>query len=490
MKKNHCCPTKMEHSFQSLDFLDVSLSGLTPTSLRRRETMESRKSRDYVGVRFFSRTFVKKNIYLLIILLASITTFGQRPVPAKPQSKPVALIGGIAHIGNGNVIQNSIITFDKGKLIVVADATTTKIDLTGYEQINVEGKHIYPGFILPNSQLGLAEVSSIGAMNDYREHGQINPSVRSVISYNTDSELIPTMRFNGVLLAEATPTGGLISGSSSVMEMEGWNWEDALHTADIGIHLNWPSKIVSEFDVTTFKIKEVPSKTYDKEIQLLSSFFTDALGYGNQPSKEINLKLESMQGVFDGKKVLFIHAKEPKEIIASISFAKAHNVKRITLISGPSAYYVADFLRENAVPVILPKTHNLPDRPDDDIDMPYKLPFLLSQAGVAVSLSSTGMLNLSRNLGFYAGTAAAYGMSKEDALKTITLNTAKALGIDNRVGSLEVGKDATLFVSTGDALDCKTNILTHAFISGKLVTLPGNQQELFERYLEKYGIEE
>lgn len=431
-----------------------------------------------------------KNIFVTIVIVV-VTATGvnaQRPVPAKPQQKPIALMGGVAHLGNGNVINNSIITFDKGKLNVVADATTVRMDLSGYEVIQVNGKHIYPGFILPNSQMGLEEVSSVRAMNDYNERGAINPSVRSVISYNTDSEMIPTMRFNGVLLAESTPTGGLISGSSSVMEMEGWNWEDALHTADVGIHLNWPAKVVSELDPAAFKMKTVPNKEYENHIRLLSTLFSEALGYGGQTNKEINLKLESMQGLFDGKKILFIHAASPKEIIESIRFAQHHQVKRITLLTGTSAYHVADFLKENNIPVILPETHNLPDRADDDIDMPYKLPYLLSKAGVSVSLSSTGMLNRSRNLPFYAGTAVAYGMNKEEALKTITLNTAKALGIDSRVGSLEPGKDATLFISEGDALDGKTNILTHAFISGKLVTLPGNQQELYERYLEKYGV--
>ena len=148
---------------------------------------------------------------------------------------------------------------------------------------------------------------------------------------------------------------------------------------------------------------------------------------------------------------------------------------------------VAEFLKENKIPVILPATHNLPSRPDDDVDLPYKLPHLMTQAGIMVSLYNNDALHGSRNLGFYAGTAVAYGMDKEEALKTITSNTAKALGVDKRVGTLEVGKDATLFVSAGDALDYRTNVLSHAFISGKLVTLPGNQQELYERYSKKYG---
>jgi len=431
---------------------------------------------------------MKKLLYILVMTIFTMNIVSaQTPVPAKPQTKPIALTGGVAHIGNGQVIQNSLITFDKGKLTGVADATVVKMDLAGYEVINISGKHVYPGFILPNSQVGLQEVSTIRAMNDNAERGQMNPNVRSQISYNTDTEYTPTFRFNGVLLAESTPTGGTISGSSSLMEMDGWNWEDATVAADIAVHMNWPSIMSRQFDFNTFSFNESANANYEKQVTEITQFFSEALAYGALTTKETNLKFEAMQGLFDGKKTLMLHANNPKEIVESIRFAQRSGVKRITIVGGTGAYWVADFLKENKIPVILPSTHNLPARADEDIDMPYKLPHLLTQAGVVVSLMDDGALHGGRNLGFYAGTAAAYGMSKEDALKTITSNTAKALGIDNRIGTLEVGKDATLFVSNGDALDYRGNMLTHAFINGKLMTLPGNQQELYERYSKKYG---
>jgi len=428
---------------------------------------------------------MKKIVYILNMMVAGIA-LAQAPVPAKPQEKPIALVGGVAHLGNGQIINNSVVAFDKGKLTIVAEASVNP-NLSGYEVIRIDGKHVYPGFILPNSQVGLQEVASIRAMNDFQERGEINPNVRSLIAYNTDSEYIPTFRFNGVLLAETTPTGGTISGSSSVMEMEGWNWEDALHTADIGIHINWPALTRRQFDFNTFTFSESPNADYEKQVTALSQFFAEASAYGKLAAKETNLKFDALQGLFDGSKILFIHATMPKEIVEAVRFAQRNNVQRITLLAGQGAYWVADFLKENKIPVILPDTHSLPDRTDDDVDMPYKLPYLLTQAGVQVSLSCTGALHGGRNLPFFAGTAAAYGLGKEEALKTITSNTATALGIDKRVGTLEVGKDATLFVSADDALDMRTNQLSHAFISGKLVTLPGNQQELYERFSRKYG---
>ena len=431
---------------------------------------------------------MKKVIFysIALILLTAHCVQSQTPVPAKPQDKKIVLSGGVAHLGNGTVIQNSIIGFDKGKLTIVADAATNP-SISGYEEVKITGKHVYPGFILPNSQMGLTEVSSIRAMNDFTERGEMNPNVRALPAYNTDNELTSTMRFNGILLAESTPTGGLISGSSSVLEMEGWNWEDAAHSVDISIHLNWPPRMKREFDFATFSFSEVVNKDYDKNVNDLNQFFADAIAYGKLGSKERNLKMEAMQGLFDGKKSLSIHTDHPKEIIESVRFAQKFGAKRIVLITSTGAYLVADFLKENKIPVILTATHELPERPDDDIDMPYKLPYLLSTAGVTVSLAHDGMLGRARNLPFYAGTAVAYGMDKEEALKTITSNTAKALGIDARVGTLEVGKDATLFVSNGDVFDFRTSILTHAFISGKLVILPYKQEELFERFSRKYG---
>lgn len=407
------------------------------------------------------------------------------PIPVADQSSPILLKGGTAHIGNGEVIQNSLIAFDKGKLTAVQAGGS--MDESAYQVIDISGKHVYPGFILPNTQMGLEEVSSVKAMSDSREHGTINPNIRAVISYNTDSEFIPTMRFNGILLAETTPRGGTVSGTSSVMEMEGWNWEDAAHTLDMGLHLNWPNRISRRFDFATFTRKSEPNKNYSKNIASLKDHFAATKAYHDAPSKVKNLKLEAMMGLFDGSKTLFLHVGAAKEIVEAVRFAQQQGVKKITVLADEAALYVADFLKENNIPVILPQTQRVPDRSSMAIDLPYELPHLLTEAGVTVSLSHQGMQSQARNLPFYAGTAVAYGMDKEEALKTITSNTAKALGIDDRVGTIEVGKDATIFVSEGDALDYNGNILNYAFISGKMVVLPNKQQELFERFSTKYG---
>ena len=426
---------------------------------------------------------------IALLLLLGFYAEAQVPIPAKAQSNAILLTGATAHIGDGTVLNNAAIGFENGKLTLVSSATNPSIDQSNYEVIDVSGKHIYPGMILPNTQLGLVEVNSFRATNDMSEEGSFNPNVRSLIAYNTDSENIPTMRFNGILLAETTPTGGIISGVSSVMELEGWNWEDAAHSTDVAMHLNWPAKTRRRFDFATFTVQQSPNNNYDKEVAEVKKLLVDANAYQKMANKKLNLKLEKMLGLINGATILMIHASGPNEIVESVMAAQAYGVKKIVVVAGSPALYVSEFLSDNEIPVIIPPVHSLPSRDDEDIDLPYRLPHLLTEAGVKVGLSHSGMLANARNLPFYAGTAVAYGMEKEEALKTVTSNTAEILGIGDRVGSLVVGKDATLFVSEGDALDIRTNILTHAFISGKNVTLDNKQQELYNRFSEKYGHE-
>jgi imidazolonepropionase-like amidohydrolase len=426
--------------------------------------------------------------YLLIsTLFFSFTLAAQVPYPAGAQQKPILISGGTIHVGNGQVIENGAIAFEAGKLTYVGSMASMPADKSKYEVIAASGKQIYPGFIMTNSQLGLVEVSSVRATLDSDEYGDFNPNVRSLISYNTDSEIIPTFRFNGILLAEAAPQGGVISGTSSVMQLEGWNWEDAVHTKDVAIHLNWPGMQKGKFDFETFTFIYEPNPDYVKNVEDINLFFNDAISYGKLAAKEVNLKMEAMQGLFNGSQALIIHSNAAKEIIDAVKFAQSHGVKRIVLLADEQALHVTAFLKDNNIPVILPPVHSIPSRDDDATDLSYSLPGLLSKAGIMIALSHDGMLANGRNLPFYAGTAVAYGLDKEEALKAITLNPAKILGIDKVTGSLETGKDATLFISGGDALDFIGNKVVEAFIVGKRVQLNNKQEDLYDRYSKKYG---
>lgn len=429
---------------------------------------------------------MKRFINTVLLFFIFTAVVAQVPEPVGPQTEPIALTGATAHIGNGQVVENAVIGFDKGVITFIEEGTA---NLDGYKVIDLAGQHIYPGFILPNTTLGLEEVSSIRAMSDDDEVGTIAPNVRALIAYNTDSKIPPTLRFNGILVAEPTPQGGRISGTSSVMNLEGWNWEDAALKTDVAIHMNWPRRVAREFDYATYSFERKPNKDYPKDIQEVKTFMDEAVAYGKLASKEVNLKLEAMQGLFSGDQILVIHVNDEREIVESVNIAKAAGVQRIAVVAEDEALAVSEFLAENKIPVILPPVHALPDSDDDDVYLPHKLPALLTKAGVKVALSHTGMVARSRNLPFYAGTAAAFGLSKEEALQLITKNPAEILGIDELVGTLEEGKRATFFVSKGDALDMMSNELSHAFIDGKHVVLDNEQQMLFKRYSDKYSDE-
>jgi imidazolonepropionase-like amidohydrolase len=436
---------------------------------------------------------MKKTILSLGGLLLGINLiYGQATIlPAKAQSKPVVITGGTIHIGNGQVINNGYITFDKGKITGVGEGAGP----TGaYEVVNATGKQIYPGFIAPMTTLGLVEVES-GARGtvDDEEAGDLNPHVRSIVAYNTDSKVIPTVRANGILLAQPTPAGGTISGTSSVVQLDAWNWEDATYKKDVAVHLNWPSTSVGggrrrgAAPVVAGVVQETPAERAQKLIDNITRLFLEAKGYSEGPKPAIaNIRFEAMRGLFNGTKKLFVVADGAKQIMQAVAFGKQMGVS-VVIVGGKESYLVTDILKENNVPVILRETQTLPDRNEDDVYLPYKLPKLLQDAGVMYGLTGIGFWR-QRNLPFEAGEAVGYGLTKEQAVSMISLNNAKILGIDKTTGSIEAGKDANLFISTGDALDMIGLNVEAAFIQGRNINLDNLHKQLYRKFSEKYGL--
>ena len=406
------------------------------------------------------------------------------PVPAADQSEPIAITGAVIHVGNGMVINEGIITFNGG-LITAVGTATEGVDLVDHLLIDVQGRHVYPGFVLPNSTLGLIEVNSVRATSDVLEEGDINASVRSAIAYNTDSEIIPANRFNGILTAQVVPQGGLISGSSTIFKLDGWNWEDAMLAEDVGLHMHWPSYTQRHRNPETGLFETVDNENYEGQTQLLHSLFQDAQAYSGQP---LNLNLLAMQPLFNGVAKLFVHADEARQIISAVRFARSYGVQDIALVGGADALSVKDFLLAQDIPVVYERIHELPLREWQDVDTPFKTPFLLHNAGIKIGIGGGATsIDRQRNLPFFAGTAAAYGLEREIALTMITSVNAEILGVAERVGTLEVGKDATLFISEGDALDMRTSQVLGAYIQGRDIDLYGTQQQLYERFRDKYN---
>ena len=428
----------------------------------------------------------KKIVYLIIALALSLVSTAQQ-TPAPKQQKSVLIINAKAHIGNGTVLDNSAIGFKNGKIDLVSN--DKNIAVSNYETvIDAKGKEVYPGFIAPNSTLGLVEIDAVKSSDDESEIGTYNPHVRSLIAYTADSKVIETVRPNGILMAQITPRGGIISGTSSIVQLDAWHWSDAVIKENDGIHMEFPSSFKrsgSWFEPGTIEA----NKEYTNQIQEINTFFTNAKAYNTTPAKERNLIFEATKGLFNGEQTLFIHAGEEKQMIDAIQLAKNNGIEKIVIVGGYEAHKIGNYLKNNHIGVLLKRVHEMPENDDDDIDLPFKLAKLLTDQGVLVGLENSGSHERmgTRNLPFLAGTCVAYGLGKEQALQLITSNTAKLLSIDKFCGTLEVGKDATLFISEGDALDMRTNKLTAAFIQGRSISLETHQTKLNDRYKTKFN---
>lgn len=427
---------------------------------------------------------MKRLITTIYVVCLGFLVVAQPPRPADPQSKPITISNVTIHVGNGEVIENGFISFNEGKITNVGSGTPASGE--NQELMDGNGKHVYPGLIMPSIRIGLEDIGAVRATRDYQEVGAITPHVRSQIAYNTDSEMLPTYRFNGILTAQVAPGGGSVTGTSSIMMLDAWNWEDATYAKDDAIHINWPSKT---FGPRWWRgeTERRPNNNYDDQVAAVLNLFDEAEAYFAGDNDPVNLKLEAMKGVLDGSQKVWVYANDATSIIESITSIKAKGIEDIVLVGGRDAYYVKDLLLDNDIPVVLDNIHRRPSREEEPIDWPYQLPGLLTEAGIKVSLRHSGMLSRGRNLPFYAGTAAAYGMDKEEALKMITSNAADALGVSDRLGTLEQGKDATLLLVEGDILDMRSSKIQKAFIQGRDVIIEGKQQVLYERFKAKYA---
>lgn len=435
---------------------------------------------------------MKKILFSLIVgSLFSTTVLAQETVyPAKEQKGVLYITNAYIHIGNGQVIEKGTIKINNGKIEQVGAGISAPAN--GDNVFDVKGKHVYPGLILPSSQLGLVEVPTVRATSDRSEMGVINTNIRSIVAYNTDSKVINILRSNGVLLAGIRPSGGLISGSSSVVQLDAWNWEDAAYATDNGIHFNMPSLLARRgrggFGGFGGGQGGDPTKRALEMVDMAKAFLREAKAYCEAPSHtSTNLKMEAVRGLFTKKQKFFVHCNIVKEMLVAVDFVKEFGFD-VVIVGGSDSYLIADLLKENNISVILDQMHSLPTMVDDDIDQPFKTPAMLQKAGVLFAINDDDGNTTSRNLAFNAGTAASYGLSKEEALSAITLNAAKILGIADKTGSLEAGKDANIVVSEGDILDMKTSIITLAFIQGRKIDLTDKHKLLYERYKQKYGI--
>lgn len=419
----------------------------------------------------------------LIIIVVFIGQFSAQ------ENQSILLLHGYLHIGNGEVIESGLVGIKNGKIDLVRNSLAYTYNKEDWDTIiDLQGQHIYPAFIAPNSTLGLTEIDAVRATRDFDEVGQYNPHIRSQIAFNVESKVISTVRTNGVLLAQATPRGGDISGTSSIMALDGWNWEDATILKDDGIHLNWPisaGQRGASNEVNSAKNKE----NYSKEKQEIFQFFEMSLKYASFSEKDQNdVRLNAMIDCFKGNKRVYIHADELQQLQDAIDFSIHFDLPFPVIVGGYDSHLVTRKLKDANIPVMLVRTHSLPQNEEDAVDFPYHLPAMLQEAEVKFCLQNEGAMETmnARNLPFQAGTAMAYGLTEEQAIRSISLSTCEIVGIDRDFGSIEEGKSATLFVSQGNALDMRTNQVNVAIIRGLFMPTRNFQQELYEKYTRKY----
>jgi len=443
-----------------------------------------------VNKKLSAMTKIPLSMLLILFLVASLTDTGLATdeVPGAKQNKPVAIVGATVHPVVAQPIENATIVFDQGKITALGAGVVIP---PGAEVIQLQGQHIYPAMFETYSQLGLTEIGAVPATIDTSETGELNPNVSALVAVNPDSELIPVTRSNGVLLAVSAPSGGLVSGSSAVLQLDGWTFEDLSLKSHAAMHVNWPSLRRSRFRRGGDRDESELVKRYEEQVRRLKDLFEETRAYqagrkslGDQ--QPFDLRLEAMIPVVQGELPMMVAADSLNQIQSAVAFAAEQGAKLI-ILGGYDAPLCADLLKQHDVPVIISAVQRRPLRRSDAFDTPYTLAARLAEAGVKFCISSSDRSSTwnTRILPIQAAMAAGYGLDRAEAIKSVTLYPAEVMGVAEMVGSLEVGKHATLFACDGDPLEIETQV-NHAWVQGRKVDLSDKHKRLYRKYQRKY----
>ena len=418
---------------------------------------------------------MKKNINILLILLTAFTLRAER----------LLLRGGTVHTVSGQTLAPGDVLIDGKKIVEVG----ARISANDAQVIDLKGEHLYPGLIAASTTLGLVEISGVAATRDTAEVGQFTPDVRSWIAVNPDSDLIPVARANGITHAHPVPSGGIVPGQSGVIALAGWTTEAMTVRKPVGLHLNWPSMDLDTRpreqvrDRSGWKSLEDQAKDRRAKLKEVDEFFQQAKAYARAPNGGSAVPAwEAMLPVVRGEIPLMVRADDPRQIKAAVQWAET-NGYYIVITGAHEAAAVADLLAAKKIPVIFESFFAFPGSDTDSYDTQFKTPAQLHRAGVKVVFSESGRFDAAmvRNLPYSAAQAVAFGMPADEALKAITLYPAQVLGVDERLGSIEAGKEASLFVASGDILDIRTNV-KRMWIAGQEVSLGTRHTRLYDKY--------
>lgn len=441
--------------------------------------MTTRKMMVKVNLTMKTKLFTVTLSALLALMMGVTPSHAHDMLPAEVQSRALLFTNATLHTAIDGVKTNGDLLVEAGKITAIGQ----NIIAPEASHIDATGKHIYPGLIALDTSLGLVEVEMMRASNDSYEVGHSNPQLEAITAFNPDSEIIPTIRVNGITHAQVVPRGDSLAGQSSVVSLDSWTIEDALVPSTQTFHLYWPKLTRLSHDAEK---RQQQIDTYNEQVTDVSEAFSDGFRYflANQANKstKVDLRWDALLPLYQAKAQLFVHAETQKQIEEAASLAKQYQFK-LVIVGGYDAWRLADLLNEIDAKVVYTHTLSLPMRKDEPIDLSFKIPSLLKQAGIPFSLGFSSDWN-SRNLPLAAGQTVAYGLTKQDALKSVSLDAARILGI-NDMGAIAVGYRAHLVVSNGDILDPMETKIEQVYIDGRAIDLNNRQQQLYQKYLKR-----
>ncbi|OEG75438.1 amidohydrolase [Shewanella colwelliana] len=411
--------------------------------------------------------------------LSSSLVLAHDMVPASPQQGPIVIQNATLHTVIDGVQTGSSLRIEQGQIVAIGPEVSTQ----DAQVIDAKGKHVYPGLIALDTSMGLVEVEMMRPSNDSYEVGESNPQLLAISAFNPDSEIIPTVRVNGITHAQVVPQGEALAGQSSLVSLDSWTIEDALVPTQAQFHLYWPTLRRLAHDEETQK-KQLAQ--YDAQLDSIETTLIDGYRYHMAAQAgtidKTDNRWQAMQSLYQGKGQLFVHANSAEQIEQAIAMTKPYQFK-LVIVGGYDAWRVADQLKEVDAKVIYTRTLSLPMRTDEPTEMSFKIPSLLKQADIPFALGFSSDWN-ARNLPFAAGQTVAYGLSRQEALKSITLDAAKILGLED-MGAIGVGYKANLIISAGDILDPLSSKIEALFIDGRQIDLNNRQQQLYQKYLKR-----
>lgn len=414
-------------------------------------------------------------VLLLVVMMLTSVAPALAQMPAPRQTQPIALTGATIHTMAGEVIEQGTILFEEGRITAVGTDVTLP---EGTLVEDVTGRHIYPGLIDGWSQIGIYEIGAVDMTVDVNEQGPINPNVMVERAFHPESRHIGVARSAGITTVLTSPGGGLISGQSAAMALEGWAWDEMTVRPRVAMMVNWPNPN--------------NARTYTRQVEELRKAFDDARSYkkavdahaaGQAPRPGFDSRWDAMMRVFNRTQPVVVSANEVRAMQDAITWAQEEHL-RIVILGGRDAHLITDHLRETETPVLVTTVQSSPARWWEAYYAWYELPARLHEGGVTFAIVGASSAANANRLPFEAGTAAAFGLPLDEALKSLTVYPAQILGLDDLIGSLQPGLEANLIITDGNPIEYSTRV-EQVYIRGRKSDMMDAHRELYHRYLQK-----